>query len=149
MAIAADRGSAEIWDVGTGKRLKEWKAFKRGIIGSVAISPDGKLLAVANGQDKDIKLWDVAKEKEIGTLTGHEGAVICLAFAPDGKTLASGGYDKTVRIWNVDTMKDQAVLKGHTIGVRAIQYSPVGKLLVSVSNDHWGTKGLGETILWE
>src|SRR5262249_23926882 len=32
------------------------------------------------------------------TLVGHTNGVFCLAYSPDGKTLASGGYDQRVRI---------------------------------------------------
>jgi WD40 repeat protein len=31
---------------------------------------------------------------------GHDGAVLTLAFRPDGETLASGSHDGTVRIWS-------------------------------------------------
>jgi WD40 repeat protein len=34
-------------------------------------------------------------------LRGHSGAVVSLAFSPDGKTLASGGNDAAVRTWKI------------------------------------------------
>ncbi|MFI4982927.1 MAG: WD40 repeat domain-containing protein, partial [Nevskiales bacterium] len=34
------------------------------------------------------------------TLEGHRDAVTCLAYAPDGKTLATGSKDGTVRLWD-------------------------------------------------
>ena len=38
----------------------------------------------------------------------HDGWVAAVAFAPDGKTLASGGADNVVRLWDVGTWKPNA-----------------------------------------
>jgi WD40 repeat protein len=56
---------------------------------SVAISPDSKYLA-SGSEDKTVKLWSVASQKEISTLQEHTYGINCIAFSTDGMYLATG-----------------------------------------------------------
>src|SRR5262249_28166392 len=56
----------------------------------------------------------LASAQEPATVLKHDGWVAAVAFATDGKTLASAGADNVVRLWQAGTWKPQGVLKGHT-----------------------------------
>jgi WD40 repeat protein len=58
-----------------------------------------------------------------------------LAFAPDGKTLASANYDSTVRLFEAATGQQLRVLRGHAHSVADVAFSPDGKTLASASAD--------------
>jgi WD40 repeat protein len=64
-------------------------------------------------------------------LRGHAGPVRCLAYAPDGRTLASGGDDKTVRLWELGAGAEHQALAGHEDSVRALAFSADGKRLLT------------------
>ncbi|HEY9611341.1 serine/threonine-protein kinase [Allocoleopsis sp.] len=101
---------------------------------SIAISPDGQLLA-SGSEDKTIKVWNLRTGQLLRTLTGHSEGIRSVAISPDGKLLASGGDDKTIKLWNLDTGKLLGTLTGHSDIVQAVTISPDGKLLASGSND--------------
>ena len=51
-----DGGEVILWDVATKFKLREW-AFDKGLVGSFALSPDGRLLAV--GASELVQLFDL------------------------------------------------------------------------------------------
>jgi WD40 repeat protein len=65
----------------------------------------------------------------------HAGWVGAVAFAPDGRTLATAGADRVVRLWDAATGRELGSLAGHADAVTAVAFAPDGRSLASGSFD--------------
>src|SRR5262249_48182538 len=108
--------------------------------GTLAFSPDGKLLASGDGDD--IRLWDGATGQELDRLVGPKSAVNSLVFWPDGKKLASASSDRTIRIWDIPTRTCVDMLHGHRRQVERVALMPDHHTLLSGCRD-------GSLCLWD
>jgi RNA polymerase sigma factor (sigma-70 family) len=132
VAAGSKAPSIYLFDVATGKEVRQFQG--RG--GTLAFSPDGKLLASGVGElwpdpgDHSARLWEVATARELHRLQGHGNIVTAVAFAPDGKTLVTGSEDKTVRFWDPTTGKEQRRLEGAHGRALALAFAPDGKTMV-------------------
>jgi WD40 repeat protein len=117
---------------------------------SVAVSPDGSQVATGSF-DGRVRIYDArtgALRRAIGSDSSR--GVRSLAFAPDGKTIASGGLemDRTLKIWDVRTGALVRAMMGHdTAGqlyaeLHAVAFAPGGELVASAGRD-------GHVLVWD
>ena len=130
--LAAVGGEAVyLWDATTGKEVCRLRGSG---FASPAFSPDGKLLALA--AENAVRLFEVATGIGVRTLGGHSDRVQALAFAPDGKVLASGGRDGGLCLWDVASGKELRQVRAGGF-VTALAFHPDGKTVAS--GGHHGT----------
>ncbi|MBD2187218.1 serine/threonine-protein kinase [Pseudanabaena mucicola] len=134
IASASDDGTVKIWDL-AGDSAVPTKQIKDqgGWVRSVVFLSDRQIITA--GQDKNIKIIDLASGKVAKTLTGHTNLINSIAIAKARDLLVSGSYDNTVNIWQISTGKLLRSLKGHKDRVWGVAVSPDGKLAVSASRD--------------
>jgi WD40 repeat protein len=89
---AAAPGGVPLLDAATGSVLK--RLPHSGNVGTVAWSPDSKLLA--SGAENSLKVWDVSTGKMLSDYLDQRKLITDIAWSPDGTRLASSSWDGTV-----------------------------------------------------
>ncbi len=155
------RNSVAIWHVESGQVLHELEGHEGGLL-AVAWSPVGNTLASLS-TDRTVRLWDASSAQCIGVLEkadiGDEASRGCLAWSPDGTTLAAAA-ESPCSIWEVASA--EMVTTVSAAGVNALAWSPDGKKLATVARcllTFWQAEtgkhvrslvanDVGETLLW-
>jgi WD40 repeat protein len=114
---------------------------------SVAISPNGELLAQGGG-DNVIRIWTIPQNSQaqqgalLGKLTlGYQQYrpskewITCLSFSPDGNLLAAGSSLGQISLWRMSDGSLAGTIPGHSQAVNSLAFSPDGSLLASGSWD--------------
>ncbi len=135
---------AAVWllDAATGREVHRLGAGRFLSLDVTALSPDGRTVAAGETRrpgvvvlkGRAVILWDAPTGKVLRRLEGH-GDVTALAFAKDGKTLASACSEKKIRLWDVASGKPLCVLQGHDHTISSLAFAPGGNVLASAGRD--------------
>jgi WD40 repeat protein len=103
----------------------------------VALSPDGRRLAVAAG--RELLLFDLDTGKPAGTLQ-HEGKVFSPVWHADSRTLAVATWgNNDIHLWDAVLGKRLRTLTDQKGGEPVLAMSPSGQMLTSMSS--WAPSG--------
>ena len=150
LACGGDR-TVRLWDMKTGQ-VRRTLAGQRDWVCTVAFSPDGTTIASGScdwsfhrghdwprpewrGPEKcEWRLWDAASGDLKRTVTELR-PLLSLAFAPDGKSVASGiGSD--VKLYNLSSEAPGRLVTSHHYDVTSVAFTPDGAAIISGSHDH-------------
>jgi WD40 repeat protein len=146
------------WDAATGRQRQVIGIPDRVI--SMAVSPDGRLLAAGVGPPGDVRVFDTASGQQLRRLPGNaRSAFASLAYSADGtKLVAAAGEDRTVWLWEISTGRPLQTLKHGEVrsarrspdeDVRVAAISPDGATIASADRDRQGREA-GEVIrIWD
>jgi RNA polymerase sigma factor (sigma-70 family) len=135
-----DDRSVRVWDVASGRLVQKIEGVRPH--GTVAVSPDGRVLAVGGtwGQEttNSVRFWDLAtgKELEDRRLPGTSA----VAFSPDGRSVAAA--DRDVRVIEAATGKVVQTFVSGAGTVNGLTFTSDGKRLISAHDD-------GTALVWD
>lgn len=136
--------AATLYDLETGKEKRTYQVYIFSRLfnqQAVAISPDGKSLAVAatfQEYGSGVAVWDIDQPLiDPNPMKGPEKDIVCLRYNSDGTRLALGGSFGVI-LWETGSVRREYVLqKPYFSSVTAVEFSPTGDTLLSSPPGYW------------
>jgi eukaryotic-like serine/threonine-protein kinase len=114
---------------------------------NLAFSPDGKRIARASGGTM-VRCYDTETGAELMGLRSQDDVLLCVAFSPDGRWIATGGLG-TVTLWDARTGHAARTIRGHDRPVFVVAFSPDGHRIGSVTRTGINATVKPEIKIWD
>jgi WD40 repeat protein/serine/threonine protein kinase/energy-coupling factor transporter ATP-binding protein EcfA2 len=159
LAVSASRdGTLRVWNITSQEELHRYNVGMP--TGTVDISPDGNLIAIAEGwSEGHLWVFDTNTRELVQMIPGPGLGVApgAIAFHPNGRYVLVGAEDVAGRsgarkliLWDIDTNEMRWDLEGHDTYLRSVAISPDGRLALSGSQALEDDAVIeGELILWD
>lgn len=129
------QGLLQVWDVekGTAEREFTEKGPRLSFSPSLALSPDGKWLAILQKEEKAVTVLDFATGGVRRRFDDGKGEVYTFAFTPDSKALAVSGGSGAPRLvlYDLDSGKPRWGFAWQSGWLTRLAFSPTGKTLAA------------------
>jgi periodic tryptophan protein 2 len=128
-------GTVRVYDLVRYRNFRTFTAPDRLQFNCLAVDTSGEVVAAGSLDSFDIHLWSVQTGQLLDRLSGHEGPISAVAFAPQSSLLVSASWDKTIRVWDVFGRSAQVEPLQMTSDVQALAVRPDGKEVCAAGLD--------------
>ena len=121
-----------VFDRASGSLLRRIDTRASSSVVSMALSADGRLLAVGLGGQGGLRVFDFATGALLGQDSNYADSIYALDFSRDGQRIVSGGADGRLHVYDVDAGRLKRLGGGRPEGGRLIsqaRFSPDGQLI--------------------
>lgn len=135
MVAGGEAKMVQIFDLNSRAILRQFTGHTRAVH-STLFSPSGTSVA-SFSDDRTVRRWDLASEKELSLLEGHEDYIRTGVFAHGADHLIlSGSYDHTVRLWDTRASSTAPVVSvDHGAPVESVLMFPSGSMFVTAGGN--------------
>jgi WD40 repeat protein len=125
-----------VWDVATGRERQMVPVREAVDLGGIAVSPDGRTVALPGARPQRVVLWEVATgRKRLEMEESWSTRPMTARYSPDGRrllVLEAGGM-QFFDAWTGQALRFQG---GHRGSMGPITVSPSGRLVATYGTDH-------------
>jgi WD40 repeat protein len=146
LATASADGTVKVWDLANGRELVTYRGHAEQVddpsadanllkVGAAAFHPKEKMIASVGGTQ--VHLWEPDSGKRIkvlATIDKSDKPLKCVAFSPDGKSLAVGSDEGVLRVFDVESGKNTFSSPTRNARIERCAWSPNGKMIGIADN---------------
>lgn len=121
VATAGDDHIVRLWDVRTGKLVRELGGHDDWVT-TISFCRDGSRL-LTGGRDHRVIIWDAATGRQLGELGSHQQAITSIVFSRENDRVAITGFQSPLKVYDLATRKLLGQLACPCTDVRATAFS--------------------------